>query len=191
MNNETQLIIIIASTFTIISILAIIIFILYHTKIKKVKMSISPAISKKMKLIDIIILNYPGSKDLLIYPVLQDENNQIYLQFLHYSFGNYKEKVKKEIPIEVKIITDKGNEATQNQIGIVCINEEKGKIEIDESNIIIDNIIYQYAGNILNQSNLNVENPVVYNLYGKDFLETINNAILYEGIVDFDDLREE
>ena len=47
MNNETQLIIIIASTFTIISILAIIIFILYHTKIKKVKMSISPAISKK------------------------------------------------------------------------------------------------------------------------------------------------
>ena len=37
MNDETQLIIIIVSTFTIISILSIIIFILYHTKIKKVQ----------------------------------------------------------------------------------------------------------------------------------------------------------
>jgi hypothetical protein len=191
MNNQSQLIIIIFLSFITISILSIIIFILYHTKIKKVKMNVKPITSKKMKLIDIIILNYPGSNSLEIYPVLQDETNKIYLQFLHYSYGNYESKIKKEIPLQIKMITDNKNEVSQNQIGLVCINEEIGTIEVNENKVIIDNIIYHYEGNILNYNNFETEKTVIYNLYKNNFLEIINNATLYEGIVDFDDLREE
>lgn len=191
MNNQSQLITTILLSFIIISILSIIIFILYHTKVKKTKMNIAPITSKKMKLIDIIILNYPGSNSLQIYPVLQDETNKIYLQFLHYSYGNYESKIKKEIPLQIKMITDNKNEVSQNQIGLVCINDEIGTIEVNENKVIIDNIIYHYEGNILNYNNFETEKTVIYNLYKNNFLEIINNATLYEGIVDFDDLREE
>ena len=147
--------------------------------------------SSKMKLMDIIIVNNKLNKYLQIYPVMKSENNEIYIQLLETSHGNYKERVAKKIPIQIKMISDKGNDIVQNQYGLVYMRKYIGRLIIKEDKFIVNGNKYYYAGNILEQNDLNTEKITVYNLYRSDFKEIINNAVIYKGTVEFDDLGEE
>lgn len=170
----------------------VILFLIHYPKHLMKKEKLEPLVTKYMKLVDILILNEPfNKKTLQIFPVLKDENDNIYLQFKEYSYGNYKKEIKIEEPLQIKMISDHGKEISKNQECLVCIDKEISKVSIQDDKVIIDDIIYYYKGNVSSQNNFDTEKQNIYNLYCSDFLNRINNATLYEGIVDFDDLRKE
>ena len=170
----------------------VILYLIYYPKHLLKKDKINPLETKYMKLVDIVILNEPfNKKTLQLFPVLKDDSNNVYLQFKEYSYGNYKNEIKISEPLQIKMISDHGKEISRNQECLVCIDKEINKVKVQNDKVIIDDIIYYYKGNISSQNNFEVDKTHIYNLYSSDFLNLINNATLYEGIVDFDDLRKE
>jgi hypothetical protein len=171
----------------IISILVIV----FMTKIskhkKKCKNIIQSTSPQTVILKDIVVYKRKASKSnlLIIAPVLKNSfTNRVYIPTAMGNYGNlltpYTFITNK--PPKISIINFKNQPVEFTKKGRLFIEEECGKIRVNNKKITIENIEYEYVGKLVNINNFQLSNVNETNI-----LEELDGAILYKGIVDFDE----
>ena len=142
--------------------------------------------SRKMRVVDMLVfVNDEDSKLFEVYPVLKDiSTNEIYVSFKDHGYGKYFYQYHKDTKnIEVK--TSAGRVIEKNDWATLYIVKKLGKVQVDNSKIMLNGKEYDYAG-IMNSKKTILQKNKIYNIIDKEFLDVINHANFYDGFIKFD-----
>lgn len=155
---------------------------------KKCKNIIQSTTPQTVILKDIVVYQRKASKSnlLIIAPVLKNTfTNKVYVPIKSGDYGNlqipYTAIINCKPQISIKNFKNQPVELSKK--GRLFIEKECGTIKINNNKITIENIEYEYVGKMININNFQLSN-----MNEENILSELNEAILYKGIADFDDI---
>lgn len=124
------------------------------------------------------------------FPIIKDLNSdKFYLSIgekLTRKYG-YSYQGKVFSTLEYKLLNSYSEEVKVGDHAYFYIKEEVGEIFLNDKTFDIDGVKYTYYGKINDTKLMHQKGDfLVFNESSDDFINTLNNSILFEGVVEFD-----